>query len=144
MSKRAISTGRLALDELPDALSEILTEYLHTNFELRQKAVQAGAEVFKDAVEQATPRDTGAMAQSWQIKTKYKDRRYVGNSRVASGDVRRKTKGGGKGEARSGVPLSNVLEYAENSPHKGFIRACFDSTEAKIFEAIKNTINGGN
>ena len=75
MSKRTISTGRLALDELPDALSEILTEYQHANFETRQKAVQAGAEVFKDAVEQATPRDTGAMAQSWQIKDNYKDRR---------------------------------------------------------------------
>lgn len=130
-------------DKLPNELQSILNDYLHTNFEQRQKAVQAGAEVFKSAIESATPKDTGEMAQSWQIKQKYKDRRYVGNTRVASGDVRRKTKGGGKGEARKNVPLSNVLEYSEN-PHKGFIRRCFDSNETAIFNAIKNNLNGGN
>lgn len=142
MAKSSISTSHLSLEELPAALSEILTEYQHANFETRQKALQAGAEVCKDALEQATPRDTGKMAQSWQIKTKYKDRRYIGNTRVASGDVRRKTKSGKKGEARSDVPLSNVLEYSDN-PHNGFIRRCFDGVESRIFDTIKNTIKNG-
>lgn len=131
-------------DKLPSELQNLLNDYLHTNFTQRQKAVQAGAEVFKSAIESATPKDTGKMAQSWEIKTKYKDRRYVGNTRVASSDVRRKTKGGGKGEARKDVPLSNVLEYSEKSPHYGFIRQCFDSNETAIFNAIKNNLNGGN
>lgn len=145
MSNKAIGTGKFDLSELPEALSDILGEFTGSSFETRQQAVQKGAEVFKSAVENATPRDTGKMAQSWQIKTKYKDRRYVGNTRVATGTVKRKTKGGGKGEAREGVPLSNVLEYSENSPHYGFIRQCFDATEPQIYEAIKNTIkNGGN
>ena len=113
MANKGISTGNIPLDKLPEALTEILTDFQHASFDTRQKAVQAGAEVFKGAVEAATPRDTGKMAQSWQIKTKYKDRRYVGNTRVASGDVRRKTKDGTKGEARSDVPLSNVLEYSD-------------------------------
>lgn len=144
MAGKGISTGHIPLDELPEALTELLTDFQHTMFETRQKALQAGAEVFKEAVEAATPRDTGEMAQSWQIKDKYKDRRYVGNTRVASGDVRRKTTDGTKGEARSDVPLSNVLEYSDN-PHNGFIRNCFDGTESQIFEAIKKTIkNGGN
>lgn len=144
MANKGISTGHIALGELPEVLTEILTDFQHANFEARQQAVQRGAEVFKGAVEAVTPRDTGEMAQSWQIKDKYKDRRYVGNTRVASGDVRRKTKDGSKGEARSDVPLSNVLEYSDN-PHNGFIRRCFDETESQIFEAIKNTIkNGGN
>lgn len=140
-----ITTSRLALSELPSALSEILTEYQSANFETRQEALQAGAEVFKSSVESVTPRDTGEMARSWQIKDKYKDRRYVGNTRVATGKVRRKKRNGQKGEAREGVPLSNVLEYGEKSPHNGFIRRCFDSTEPQIFAAIKNTLeNGGN
>lgn len=142
MANKGISTGHIALDELPEALTRIFTAFQHANFEARQQAVQKGAEVFKDAVEAVTPRDTGEMAQSWQIKTKYKDRRYVGNTRVASGDVRRKTKDGSKGEARQDVPLSNVLEYGDN-PHNGFIRRCFDETEPQIFEAIKNTIKNG-
>lgn len=142
MANKGISTGHIALDDLSEALTGILTDFQHANFEARQQAVQKGAEVFKDAVEAVTPRDTGEMAQSWQIKTKYKDRRYVGNTRVASGDVRRKTKDGSKGEVRQDVPLSNVLEYGDN-PHNGFIRRCFDETEPQIFEAIKNTIKNG-
>lgn len=135
--------GKIAPDQLPEKLDGILSEFLHSSFDTRQEALQAGAEVFKDAVAAATPKDTGEMAESWAIKTKYKDRRYVGSTRVAKGVVHRKTKGGGKGEAREGVPLSNVLEYAENSPHKGFIRRCFDSTEPQIFAAIKSKLNNG-
>lgn len=138
-----ITTSRLSLEKLPAALEEILTDFQHAEFETRQEALQAGAEVFKSSVESATPRDTGEMARSWKIKTKYKDRRYVGNTRVATGAVRRKTKDGSKGEAREGVPLSNVLEYSEKSPHYGFIRRCFDSTEPQIFAAIKNTLDNG-
>lgn len=142
MAGKGISTGNIPLDKMSDAMSQILTDYQHAMFETRQEALQAGAEVFKEAVEAATPRDTGEMAQSWQIKDKYKDRRYVGNSRVVSGNVRRKTIDGTKGEARSDVPLSNILEYSDN-PHNGFIRNCFDSTEPQIFEAIKKTLNNG-
>lgn len=135
--------GKITPDQLPEKLDGILSEFLHSSFDTRQEALQAGAEVFKDAVAAATPKDTGEMAESWAIKTKYKDRRYVGSTRVAKGVVHRKKKGGGKGDAREGVPLSNVLEYAENSPHKGFIRRCFDSTEPQIFAAIKNKLNNG-
>ena len=135
--------GKITPDQLPEKLDGILSEFLHSSFDTRQEALQAGAEVFKDAVAAATPKDTGEMAESWAIKTKYKDRRYVGSTRVAKGVVHRKKKGGGKGEAREGVPLSNVLEYSENSPHKGFIRRCFDSTEPQIFAAIKSKLNNG-
>ena len=53
-----ISTGKIALEDMPDALTEILTDFQRSSFDVRQNAVQAGAEVFKSAVEQATPRDT--------------------------------------------------------------------------------------
>lgn len=142
MSK-GITTSKLSIDEMPAALTQILTDFQHSSFDVRQDAVQAGAEVFKSAVEAATPRNTGEMAQSWEIKTKYKDRRYVGNTKTAKGVVHRKTKSGAKGEAREGVPLSNVLEYGENSPHNGFIRRCFDGAESQIFDAIKSTIQNG-
>ncbi len=124
---KGITTSRLPLDELPSALSEILTDAVRANFDDRQAAIQAGAEVFKSAVEQATPKDTGGMAESWEIKTKYKDRRYVGNTKTVSG--------GGK----ENIPLSNVLEHSDN-PHNGFIRQCFDATESRIFDAIKKTL----
>lgn len=126
MSKGAISTGHFSPDELSDALVALLTEFQHANFEERQAALQAGAEVFKGEVERATPRDTGEMAQSWEIKTKYKDRRYVGSTKTVNG-----------------IPLSNILEYAEKSPHAGFIRRAFDSSENAIFDAIKKSLQNG-
>ena len=131
------------LQDIPAELDDLLTEYLHANYDTRQKAVQAGAEVLVNALEGATPRDTGEMAQSWQIKEKYPDHRYVGNSRTAHGTVKRKRS---KGGAQSNVPLSNVLEYAQNSKHQLFIKQTFDQTEPQIYAAIKNTINnnGGN
>ena len=133
----------IQLDELPDALDKIFSDFIHSSFDTRQEALQAGAEVFRDAVASVTPKDTGEMADSWAIKKKYKDRRYVGNTRVSKGVVHRKTKDGSQGEAREGVPLSNVLEYADKSPHKGFIRRCFEGTEPQIFAAIKHKLNGG-
>ena len=87
-----ISTGKIALEDMPDALTEILTDFQRSSFDVRQNAVQAGAEVFKSAVEQATPRDTGGMADSWGIKTKYKDRRYVGNTKTVNGGVTDRSK----------------------------------------------------
>ena len=131
------------LEKLPDILDEMLAEFQGVAYETRQKAIQAGADVLKAALEADSPiGETGDYAKSWDMKV-YPDHRYVGNTKTAKGVVHRKTKGGGKGQAREGVPLSNVLEYAENSPHKGFIRRCFDSTEPQIFAAIKSKLNNG-
>ena len=128
------------LQKLPDALDEMLAQFARASFERRQEAVQAGAETFLHAVEAVTPRDTGEMARAWRIKTRYTDRRYVGNTKVARGKVYRKRKDRSRAKAREGVPLSNVLEYAENSPHRGFIRRCFDNNEQSIYEAIRQKL----
>lgn len=143
MSNPTIRGKKHSLDELPEELENILNEFLHASFEARQEAVQKGAEIFKSAIECSTPIDTGKMAKSWVIQDKYKDRRYVGNTRTANSVVHRKTKTVKKGEARENVPLSNVLEYAENSPHKGFIRQTFDEVEPRIYATIKKTIENG-
>lgn len=138
---------KITLVQLPDELDNLLSDFLHSSFDARQEAVQAGAEVLRDALVAVTPRDTGEMAESWAIKTKYKDRRYVGNTKAAKGVVHRKKLDSEgkkvKGEAREGVPLLNVLEYAENSPHKGFVRRCYDSTKPQIFAAMKNKLENG-
>lgn len=131
------------LEKLLDILDEMLAEFQGVAYETRQKAIQAGADVLKAALEADSPHDTGDYAKSWDMKV-YPDHRYVGNTKTAKGVVHRKKKGGGKGQAREGVPLSNVLEYAENSPYIGRIRSCFDSNENKIYETMKNVIiNGG-
>ncbi len=125
----------------------MVDEYKKASFEVRQKAVQKGAEVLKAELEAATPRSSESgvhMADCWEIKDTYNDHRYVGNTKNARGVVHRRSKEEGiKGEARENVPLSNVLEYAENSPHQGFIRRTFDGCEQRIYQAVKNTIKNG-
>lgn len=137
-----ITGKKCTLGELPQVLEEILDGFLKETFEVRQRAVRAGAEVFKKAIESATPKDTGKMAQSWVVQ-EYSGKCYVGNKCLAKGKVYRKTKGGKKGEARSNVPLSNVLEYSEKSPHYGFIRRTFDEVEPQIYAEIERTIKNG-
>lgn len=121
----------IQVEEFTKELDKILADYIHSSFEQRQTALQKGAEVFKSAIENATPKDTGGMAKSWQIKTKYKDRRYVGNTKTVNG--------GGK----EGIPLSNVLEYKEGNKHYGFIRQTFNNTEPQIFDTIKKSLSNG-
>lgn len=68
---------KVNLTDIDTALGDILDEYSEQMFDVRQKAIQAGAEVLVKALEQATPRDTGEMAQSWKIKKEYPDRKSV-------------------------------------------------------------------
>lgn len=124
------------LAKFSNDLDKILVDFIHQSFNKRQEAVQAGAEVAKSALEIATPRGkTGEMANSWEIKTQYKDRRYIGNSKTVSGK-------GKDGRYREEIPLSNVIEYKDNGKN-AFIRKTFDSAQGQIFDAIKNKLNGG-
>ena len=123
----------VSIDKFSNELENIFVDFVHQSVEKRQNALQAGAEVAKSALENATPRDTGEMANSWAIKTKYKDRRYVGNTKTISGK-------GKDGRYREGIPLSNVLEYKDNGKD-AFIRSTFDGAQSQIFDAIKNKLN---
>lgn len=139
----AITTSRFELNKLPDYLQNLFDEFSHSSFELRNEAVQAGAEAFKTILENNSPKNTGEYAKNWVIKERIPNRRYIGNKTVAHGAIHRKGKNGKKGEAKTGVPLSNVLEYSEKSPYRGMIRSLFDSNESKIFEVIKKTMENG-
>ena len=122
----------VSIEKFSNELEQIFVDFIHQSFDARQDALQAGAEVAKTALENATPRNTGEMARSWGIKTKYKDRRYVGNSKTVNGK-------GKDGRYREGMPLSNVIEYKDNGKH-AFIRNTFDSAQGQIFDAIKNKL----
>ncbi|MBQ7978119.1 MAG: HK97 gp10 family phage protein [Clostridia bacterium] len=132
-----MSTNKnISIEQISGELDKIFADFMHSSFEQRQQAIQAGAEVFKNAVESATPKDTGEMSRSWEIKDKYKDRRYVGNTKTVNGK-------GKDGRYREGIPLSNILEYTEGGKHYGFIRKTYDQVEPQIFDAIKNKLSNG-
>lgn len=131
----------VTIENFTDAVDDILTEYLHSEYDIRQKAVQAGAEVLRDKLAESSPRDTGEFAQSWAIKDKYPNVRYVGNTKTAKGTVNERGKDGKIKRKREDVPLANVLEFKEGG--KPFIRATADAAEPEIFNAIKRTIENG-
>lgn len=119
----------IKLENVSSELDKIFNDFIHTSFEKRQEALQAGAEVYIKALEEKAPKGkTGKFAKSFAVKTKYKDRRYVGNTKTV--------KGGGK----DSIPLSNILEYDENGKHYGFMRQTYDENESVIFNAIKNKL----
>lgn len=124
----------IKLENVSSELDKIFNDFIHTSFEKRQEALQAGAEVYIKALEEKAPKGkTGEYAKSFAVKTKYKDRRYVGNTK--------KVKGGGK----DSIPLSNILEYDSEGKYAGgkyynFMRQTYANNESAIFNAIKNKL----
>lgn len=129
----------ITTDDIDVAISGIFAEFIEQNFDTRQRAVQAGAEVLKARLEQATPVNTGVTAKSWVIKDKYPDHRYVGNTNTAKGEITEKS--GKKKRKRSNVPITTLLEYGSKSPHKGFIRKTYDQCEQEIYAAMVKEFN---
>ena len=134
-----MSSKGITLGQFESEIDKIVSELESACFEARQEAVQAGAEVIKAELVAATPIDTGDMARSWEIKTQYPNHRYVGNTKTVKVH-RKKKKGKGKGELREGVPLVNVLEFAENSPHQGFMRRTFEQNKENIYQAMRKKL----
>ena len=133
------------LEHLPDALEKMLEDFGKLEYKERQEALDKASAFLKEKLEEdaASFRDTGEYARSFCMRT-YPDHRYVGNSSVANGVVHRKGKDGKKGQARENVPLSNILEYAENSPHQGRIRRVFDTNRDKLLDIMLKRNYGGN
>lgn len=115
--------------EVSIELKKLFADFSNANYEVRQIAVQKAAEYLKEELEKNSPTDSGEYAKSWAIKTKYSDRRYVGNTKIVEND----------GED---VALSDLLEYSDNhaKPH---IRKTYDSCEQQIYQIIENEINNG-
>lgn len=123
----------MRLEDVGNELEQMLNDFLHASYEKRQEAVQAGAEVIKSALEQevqANHTDTGELANSFRIKDKYPNHRYIGSTRTVSG-IRR-------GERVDGIPLLNILEHREGG--KPFVRQTFEANEQRAYEAIKNKL----
>lgn len=120
----------ITLIDLPNALDELLNDFLKESFETRQNALQAAAEFMRDKMVVAAPKDTGEYASSFVIK-KYNNTNYIGNSVTVSGKGR-------DGRYRDKIPLANILEYGDQ-PH---IRQTFDNNKNQMFETIKTKLGG--
>ena len=123
-----MSSVKVELEDIEKEMDKIFSDFLNSSFEIRQKAVQRGAEILKRKAEMASPIDTGDFSSKWSIKTKYKDHRYVRNTKNVSS------------REKENIPLINILEFNEDT---AFFRKTYDACENEIFQAIKNELKGG-
>jgi hypothetical protein len=139
MERASIKTERFTVE-----VDTILTQFVHANFEDRQKAIQAGAEFIKEQLEQSSPKKTGDYSRSWVINDKYPDHRYVKNTKTVNGKEKTRTVNGKVkgGRYRTGIPLVKILEYSEKYGKK-HMGATFNACKQQIINVIKNKLNGG-
>lgn len=116
---------------LDKQLKEVVKDLIQDLDSSIDEALNEASEVMKNALISASP-SSGKMGpslkNSWDIKMQYKNVRYVGNTRTASG------------EKWKNVPLTNILEYAERSPYKGFIKKTVEQTKPQILNVFVNRL----
>lgn len=59
----------VSIDEMADAIMEGLTEYASLATDDMKKAVRKAGNTARKEIEAGAPRDTGAYAKSWSVKT---------------------------------------------------------------------------
>lgn len=124
MAKKTKS-GRHQLN-LYDELKDILNEYSNELFEAKEKGLDKASDYLVEKLEANSPIDTGEFKRSWLRTEKYKNVRYIGNSKLTD----------------KNIPLSNLIEFsAKGHP---FIRQTFETNKEKIIEIIKKEIENGN
>ena len=126
MSKRIESSG------IAVTIEDILEEYADQIVLTTDEALDAAQKVLIDNLKAQSPQDSGDYAKSWKSKgKKYKLRRYIGNTKMVKG------KGGNE------LPLSNVLEYADKSPHKGHVKRIYEASYNDMMRAAEKKIEEG-
>ena len=79
----------------------------------------------RDKLAAASPEKSGLTRESWEGEDKYKNVRYINNTRVNE----------------DGVPVVNLLEYGKKG--KPFVRRTVQAEQAKAIEIIKEEIRNG-
>lgn len=134
-----MSGQRIEIDDLAKKVREMLAEYGEEVYEAAESALDVGGKKLSEIMNRNSPSyaSSGKYRKSWKVKTeKYTLKRYVGSTRMVRGNVNKK---GRKGD----IPLSNILEYAEDSPHKGLIKETVDRHIDDVATAIVEEIRKG-
>jgi hypothetical protein len=140
------------ISEFDTAITEILSDFLKANYQTRQEALQAGAEVMVEKLTAASPNGENNFAAHWEVK-KYPDAYYAHNTTTvdqkgattSKKDTRTVKKGKRRSAtAKSGIPLSNILEYKTDQKHYRFISNTAKAAESAVLNTIQNKLNGGN
>jgi hypothetical protein len=112
---------------IEEQIKEIVNEYKKELSKDLELALTNASELLKFELELASPvgDTTPHFRDMWDIKTKYTGVRYVGNKKLVE----------------SGIPLSNLLEYARTG--RPFIARTYDLNLERIYESFITKLKGG-
>ena len=125
---------KIELSDLGKEIANILDEYGDEVYEAVEDGLDAAESTLINKLKSSSPEGkTKKYRSSWKSKGKrYKLKRYVHNTKMV------------KNGEKDTVPLSNILEYSEDSKHQGLIKRTFDdsveSMSSAFMEAFKKKI----
>lgn len=127
MAKRRYNGSlKPTLSGLSRAIDEAIGEVTDEVRAAVDRGLDRAALHMKQALESATPIDTGETRRSWEVDFKYKNVRYINNTSVNE----------------QGVPIVNLLEFGKKG--KPFVRKTVQAEQEQIINIIKGEIEHGN
>ncbi|QRN86034.1 hypothetical protein JR334_02025 [Clostridia bacterium] len=117
-------------DTLEAAIAEALEQYGDAVFHATEAGLTAAEKILIQNLKADSPEGvTKSFKKGWKGKgKKYKLKRYVGNTVMVPGK-------------KGSIPLSNILEYAENG--HPFIRKTFERSIDQMVNAIIDEVKKG-
>ena len=136
MARKPKGSLKPTLHELSTAIDEAIGEISEEVYAAVDRGLDKAARHMEQALEAATPVETGEVKRSWKVDFKYRNVRYINNTAT-----RPKTPGekitSGDGE----IPIVNLLEFCKK--WKPFVRRTVQAEQAKVIEIIKEEIRNG-
>lgn len=124
------------LHELSTAIDEAIGEISEKVYAAVDRGLDKAARHMEQALEAATPVDTGEVKRSWKVDFKYRNVRYINNTAT-----RPKTPGDGITSGDGNIPIVDLLEFGKKG--KPFVRRTVQAEQAKAIEIIKEEIRNG-
>lgn len=113
------------LQNFSEAVSEALKEIADETYAEIDAGLDKAMDHMRDKLAAASPVDSGLTRESWEGEDKYKNVRYINNTRVNE----------------KGIPVVNLLEFG--SKGKPFLRKTVEAETENIVNIIKGEIENG-
>lgn len=128
--------------DILNQMTKIASEYGGQVFEATQIALQDAAKVLERELSAATPigNSSNHFKDNWDIKTEYKNVRYVGNKKAVRRPDYVSKKTGIATQHEGGIPLATLFEHARHM--RPFIYKTWELNKNKVFETFKNSLGG--
>ena len=136
MARKPKGSLKPTLHELSTAIDEAIGEISEEVYAAVDRGLDKAARHMEQALEAATPVETGEVKRSWKVDFKYRNVRYINNTAT-----RPKTPGDGITNGTGEIPIVDLLEFGKKG--KPFVRRTVQAEQAKAIEIIKEEIRNG-